>query len=60
MTVTVATEMDVVALPRTCQAEDATEAKASIVGAALEEIAGTRQLGTHGHRQDYHWKHVDR
>jgi hypothetical protein len=43
-----------VALPRTWQAEDASEVEATIVGAALEEIAGTRHLGAHGHRQDYH------
>jgi hypothetical protein len=34
------------------------EAEDSIIGAALKEITGTRQLGTHGHRQDYHWKHA--
>jgi hypothetical protein len=49
-----------VALPRTQQAEDASEVEATIVGAALEEIAGTRHLGTHGHRQNHHWKNLKR
>jgi hypothetical protein len=34
------------------------KAEPTIIGAALKEIAGTRQLGNHGHRQDYHWNYV--
>jgi hypothetical protein len=41
-------------LPRIWQAEDACDVEGTIVVAALEDIAGTRQLGTHGYRQDYH------
>jgi hypothetical protein len=52
--------MNVVALPVIWQAEDASEVEAPIVGVALEEIAGTSQLGTHGHRRDCHWTHVNR
>jgi hypothetical protein len=42
--------------PRVWQAEDASEAEAVV----LEEIPGIRQLGTHGLRQNYHWKYVYR
>jgi hypothetical protein len=58
----VAGMVDVVALPGMSQAGGAVakDSEATIIGAALEEIAGTRQLDTHGHRQDHQWRHANR